>query len=193
MASLAARSSTGAKLSGRAETGIVGAGPVFAGGFENSGRASSIKEKVGIAEESITPRAPGTVGVGGCIDSRDGDGWTSAPKEEGIAAYPASFGTVFWNAEDGVLRIAGSGAVSANNGRVSCRNENAGIAADGSGELRAPGIAVTVASGEGGRTAGAAPLSRVPVTGLDCGNGCASIKLASSPGTAGGVGLGATA
>jgi hypothetical protein len=78
-----------------------------------------MKEKVGIADESTALRAPGTVGVGGCKDSRAWDGWTSAPKDEAIAAYPALFGTAFWNAEEGVLRIAGSVAVSVNNGRAS--------------------------------------------------------------------------
>jgi hypothetical protein len=38
------------------------------GGVENSGRASSMKEKVGTADESANPRAPGTTGAGGCAD-----------------------------------------------------------------------------------------------------------------------------
>ena len=42
-----------------------GTGPGTVGGVENSGRASSRKEKAGIAEESTTPNAPGIAGAGG--------------------------------------------------------------------------------------------------------------------------------
>jgi hypothetical protein len=52
-----------------------------------------MKEKAGRAEESTLPKAPGNVGVGGCADSVSWDGETSATKNEGIAANPASLGT----------------------------------------------------------------------------------------------------
>jgi hypothetical protein len=42
-----------------------GTGPGMDGGVENSGRASSRKENVGIAEESTTPNTPGAAGAGG--------------------------------------------------------------------------------------------------------------------------------
>jgi hypothetical protein len=44
-----------------------GTGPGSEGCSENSGRASSMKEKVGTAEESTTPRAPGIAGAGGWV------------------------------------------------------------------------------------------------------------------------------
>jgi hypothetical protein len=44
-----------------------GTGPGIDDGVEKIGRASSRKEKVGTAEESATPKAPGMVGAGGDI------------------------------------------------------------------------------------------------------------------------------
>ena len=60
-----------------------GAGPGIEGGVEKSGRASSMKEKAGMAEESTKPNAPGTVGAGGWVVRR---GWGSDSRDAGIAA-----------------------------------------------------------------------------------------------------------
>ena len=44
---------------------VAGAGPGMDGGEEKSGRASSMNENVGTAEESTAPNAPGMAGAGG--------------------------------------------------------------------------------------------------------------------------------
>ena len=163
-----------------------GTGPGIVGGVEKSGRASSRNEKAGMAEESTTPKAPGTAGAGGCGDCASCTGGTSAGNEKGIARNPSSLGTASEKLREGVGRSPGSSAGSTNSGRASARNANDEPA---SGSRRPPGTAGRGAEGAGERRSGTVFLSGVATNAA----GCASVNPANSPGTAGAVGLGTAA
>jgi hypothetical protein len=80
------------------EPASAGTGPGKVAGFENNGRASSRNENAGIAEESTTPKAPGTAGAGGCGVPANRDCGTSVNSEDGMDAKLSSLGTALPNA-----------------------------------------------------------------------------------------------
>ena len=87
----------------RLDAASAGTGPGNFAGFENNGRASSIKLKVGIAEESTRLKAPGVAGAGGCGVAEDCEGGTSVNNEDGMDAKLSSLGTGLPNAKAGVF------------------------------------------------------------------------------------------
>jgi hypothetical protein len=85
------------------EAASAGTGPGNVAGSENSGRASSRKLNVGIADESTAPKEPGIAGEGGCGVPAERDCGISVNNEDGMDAKPSSLGRVLSNAEAGVF------------------------------------------------------------------------------------------
>ena len=85
------------------EAASAGTGPGNVAGSEKSGRASSRKLNLGIADESTAPKEPGIAGEGGCGTFVDFDCGISVNNEDGMDAKPSSLGRVLPNVEAGVF------------------------------------------------------------------------------------------
>jgi hypothetical protein len=150
---------------------VDGTGPGIAGEVEKSGRASSRKEKAGIAEESTAPNSPGTVGAGGCGDCANLEVGTSVYRENGRSANPSSLETGLPKFCEGVFKFSGSALGATKIGGASAGNANAGAA---EGSMPPPGTVGRCTDGAFKRGSGAAFLSGAATKAP----GCASITPA---------------